>query len=83
MMIYVAQYGFVWRLTPAQWLAECKNGVQGRGYDLTPYRLLKRLPRGIHRDRDTGDLWTSRNDIVLVQPLDWGPDDFSEYLKYF
>jgi hypothetical protein len=79
--VYVGQFGFCWRLTVEQWRALCEAGARGEGYNLEPYRELKRFPRGIWLDRETGRRSSTRNDILYYEPLDWEPDWFQSALE--
>jgi len=80
--VYVGQFGAVWKLRREQWLAICEAGAKGRGYDLTPFRRLKRPPRWLVRDEECrGSFWSPRSDVAYVEPLDWEPDDFADHLR--
>jgi len=80
--IYVGQFGTVWKLRREEWLAICKAAADGWGYDLSPFRALKRPPRWLVRDEEWLDcFWSPRDDVVYVEPLDWEPEDFAEHLE--
>jgi len=80
--VYVGQFGTVWKLRPGEWLDLCRAGAEGWAYDLSNYRELKHPPRWLVRDEEWRDcFWSPRADVLYVEPLDWGPDDFTEHLR--
>lgn len=80
-LIYVQQFGGFWRLSEAEWRGVLASGIAGEGHVLPERGMLRSRPRGIHRDADGPGYWTSRNDILFHQPLDWEPDDYREALE--
>jgi len=79
--IYVGHFGIIWKLTQEQWLAVCRSGAAGSGYDLRSCRRLRSRPNFLHPDGEVrGSYWCSRHDVSYFEPLDWYPEDFAEHL---
>ena len=88
--VYVRQYGSWWRLTAAQWRAIVLEalcpGPDYDGYSL-PGTVLKRRPRGLCAVRlasEDGPRWLyhpRRACDSLVEPLDWGGEEFRYYAE--
>lgn len=88
--IYVCNLEGFWRLTDLEWIALCRAQLAdpAPGYDLSPYRRLKRPPKGFRKNRDRTSLLENsyRPPLHLqiaaayVEPLDWEPDAFRAWL---
>ena len=88
--VYVCNFESFWRLTGNEWVTLCRALLAdpAPGYDLSPYRRLKRPPKGFWKNRDrTSQLQNSyRPPLHLeiagayVEPLDWEPADFRYWL---
>lgn len=75
-MIYVAQFGAIWKLTVAEWKAIVADGLAGLGYELPLGGQLERRPPFIVPDRDDGGFWNAHHAHRLVEPLDWCEEDW-------
>ncbi len=73
--VYVTQYGYYWRLTPAQWRSLLVELAAGRGYDLDEVgaRALRGRPRHVISPRGMGPDSTDP-ERPLYQPLDWSAE---------
>jgi hypothetical protein len=77
--IYVEHYGYYWRLTPQEWRQLLRGILSGDGYLLADTlggglgRRLAARPHHVYGTR--GKTASSRNDLPLYHPLDWGPEE--------
>jgi hypothetical protein len=79
--VYIGNFGYCWRLTVEAWRAICEAGVAGEGYDLSPYRQLRRFPSWLERGEDSDQRYNTRNDRLYYEPLDWSAEDFAGALS--
>jgi hypothetical protein len=81
MNIYVGQFDYFWKLSEREWLELCTACADGAGYDLAAYRQLKHKPRFLVRNENgRSGYWSTRQDVIYVEPLDWYAEDFAEHL---
>lgn len=82
-VVYVEQYGGVWKITLDEWKAICRAGLTGEGYVLPPCRQLTRRPAWVRRSTDSPRVhyWSADPNKKLVHPLDWSVEAYREELK--
>lgn len=79
--VYVEHFGYFYSLTPEQWIELAINAAENDcGYTLDPKLEIRQRPRGVFKDRDDVRSYTMRQDILLVDPLDWTDEDFRNHL---
>lgn len=77
--VYVQQFGAFWLLPMAEWIKIVRQGLDVDhfgGYDLPEEFALRGQPKKIGKMRGESRYYTKTNDIKLVQPLDWGIQDW-------
>lgn len=79
--VYIGNFGYCWRLTVEEWRAICEAGAEGYGYDLSPFKALRRFPSWLERGEDSDQRYNTRNDRLYYEPLDWTAEDFGSALK--
>ena len=82
-VVYVEQYGYVWKLTLDEWKAICRAGLAGEGYVLPSCRELAGRPKWLRRERggNKAGYWVLDGTKKFVQPLDWKTEEFREELE--
>ena len=78
--IYIGNFGYCWKLTEEEWREVCASGIRGEGYDLSKYRELISAPRWTYKD-ERGRRYSTRNDRLYYEPLDWEPHEFEDALE--
>jgi hypothetical protein len=82
--IYVGQYGAFWRLPLKDWVRICRRALHGAGYELPERYRLSRMPPGfLKSDQDHSAhhaAYCPRPGVLYVEPLDWEPHDFQNWL---
>lgn len=68
-----------WKLTPTQFVAMCKEGVETGGHTLpNTIRMLKSAPKGVKRFGY--DYFAADKNIKVYSPLKWRKEDYKENL---
>lgn len=69
-----------WKLTPTQFVALCKEGVETGGHTLPDtIKMLKTPPKGVKRFGY--DYFAADKTIKVYSPLKWREDDYRDSLK--
>jgi hypothetical protein len=85
--VYVEQYGYFWKFTFREWLAFVKDYLRdpAEGYMLPNHKILRRrspVIEATYWDDHSVPSYHSRDPgALLVQPLDWGEEEFKDHLK--
>jgi hypothetical protein len=85
MRVYIGQYGYVWSLSPDEWMDLCGEAAETGSNDLTSCKMLKKRPHCVLKWGDAdGSEFTAADDKTLYrEPLDWWPNDFRTELEDF
>ena len=82
--VYIAQYGYLWRLPWDVWIACARSGAEGNGYLLPRRYRVKRARRFTKVRHEPESLseneFRPRYGVIYLEPLDWDPDEFQDWL---